>query len=154
MAKPEFQNCFILWIEEQYEEYDPLLDDLRELVGPEHIVVVRTENEGRSQLREHAFDLVLLDLMLPRNEDERKAGLIRLEAGTRLLHELRQNEGWATHRDCNVVVLTARGNPEALKEVEDLLSSHGCLIQKPIPIEDIVQKVKNVLEELQRERKT
>jgi CheY-like chemotaxis protein len=129
----------ILWIEDQTEEYDPLLDDLQGLVGQENLVVVRTEEEGRFQLRGHAFDLVLLDLMLPRDEGESKEGLIRIESGQRLLRELRQNTDWATSPDCKVVVWTARASPDALTEVNALLGPSGRLMRKPIPIEDIVR---------------
>jgi DNA-binding NarL/FixJ family response regulator len=154
MEELAFPNRSILWIEEQCEEYDPLLEDLQDLVGREHMVVACTEEEGHSQLEERAFDLVILDLMLPQNDEHYKVGLIRLEAGQRLLRDLRENMGWATSPNCSVLVLTARGNPDALAEVENLLKPSGLLIQKPAPVEEIVQVVREMLEEAQRDRRS
>lgn len=148
MEKKVFPNYSILWIEDQYEEYDPLFNDLQDLVGKGHVTVSQTEDDGRSLLQNKAFDLVILDLLLPKNENERRLNLIHLEAGIRILQELRNNESWATHRNCKVLVFTARGNPDALAEVGELLDSNGELIEKPTHVEDVIQLVKELLEEI------
>jgi CheY-like chemotaxis protein len=139
----------ILWIEDQPEEYGPLLEDLQGLVGQGNLVLAYTEEEGRSQLRGHAFDLVLLDLMLPQNDVKHKIGMVLLDAGQRLLGELRQNTDWVTSPDCKVVVCTARRNPDVLAEVEESLFPHGRLIQKPAPMGEIVRVIREMLEEIE-----
>jgi CheY-like chemotaxis protein len=145
VTDPIFTNQRILWIEEQYEEYDPLLEDLQALVGQEHVILARTGDGGRKELRHHFFDIVLLDLMLPQNEKEINLELIHLETGQQLLRELRQNTDWATPKDCKVVVFTARGNSDALNEVQSLLGPFGELIEKPTPVENVLQVVHEML---------
>lgn len=143
----------ILWIEEQYDEYNPVLKKLGQLVGPDNVHTARTEEQGLAELQRASFDLVLLDLMLPRNDDELEAGLTRREAGVRILRQLRQNDDWETSKDCIVVVFTARGGAEMRGNVKELLGSRGFLIQKPADIPEVLAGIHQGLERVQEEKR-
>jgi CheY-like chemotaxis protein len=117
------------------------------------VVVARTTDDGRNQLRERAFNLLLLDLMIPQNEDDLKLDLITLDAGQRILRELHENMDWITHPNCKIVVLSAQANLDALAEITNLVGSFGCLIHKPTSEEDIVQVIREMSEETMNDGK-
>jgi DNA-binding response OmpR family regulator len=145
MSKAEPNRTRILWIEEQYSEYD-LLDDLRVLAGGRDSVdAAPTMKEGYRLLTEEHYDLVLLDLMLPWTEQQYDAGLIQLNGGEWLLDQLRHSRDWATSQDCYVLVLTARGDKETLVRVKDLLGLRGEILNKPLPGEAILERVQSAL---------
>ena len=77
----------ILWIEDQPEEYYPLIERLRRLPWVERVETAQTEKEAQWKLVGQHFGLVILDVMLPPDEDALNAERVSLNAGRRLLTE-------------------------------------------------------------------
>jgi CheY-like chemotaxis protein len=135
----------ILWIEEQWDEYFPLNELLGKIVGEENVQIAENQDDGVNYLKNISFDLVIMDIMLPRNKEQQKYKVVTLEAGINILRDLRNNTDWQTSPSCNVIALTARGNPEPLNLIQTLLGEKGKLIGKPAVIDAIIDQVKQYL---------
>lgn len=142
---PQYPHLRVLWIEEQTDEYYPIDEDL---MGLFTLQIAETVDKGFQYLKEEQYNLILLDLMLPANDNEYMLYNVHLEAGQRILRALRLSEeakSWATSSSCQVIVLTARGDKEALAEVRDLIGENGRLIQKPVDPDEFIQQVCMIL---------
>ena len=109
------------------------------------MIIEQTEDEGLQALQNRRFDLLILDLMLPRNREEQMIGSVHLDAGVRILQELRENNNWFTKKDCPVIIFTARGNAIILDKVKKLIESEENFFQKPASLDSIFQRIINLL---------
>lgn len=143
--QPKNPDINILWIDEQIYEYYPNDEILAQLFN---LTQANYEEEGIEYLKQNRYDLVLLDLMLPKNKEEYDRSLVHLGTGQHILQQLRnqdESEKWATPFDCAVIVFTARGNKDALSQVIKLIGEHGELLQKPVLGDVLIEKVYAVL---------
>jgi len=142
---PQFPHLKVLWIEEQIDEYYPIDEDIKGLFT---VHVAETVEKGVQNLKTESYDLVILDLMLPINVEEYKLYNVHLEAGQRILRQLRnaeESKKWATSSNCRIIVFTARGDEEALAEVGNLIGTNGKLIQKPVDPDEFIKEVRAIL---------
>jgi len=95
--------------------------------------------------RTTAYDLVILDIMLPAGQYECQRGLVMKDAGATLLDDLRRDSisGSKTKPDVPVVALTAI----ASTEIHERICRHHAvyLAVKPIDPEEVVQLIRSVI---------
>jgi len=113
----------ILWIEDELRGIEAGVDLLkgllREKVRKEILVeeapTVEEAEKRFTARRDSPPDLVLLDLMLPRNQQwlDAKPRRMDMNAGFFLWHRLRMQKEWGEKiAEVPILVVTARGNPE------------------------------------------
>ncbi len=74
--------------------------------------------------------------------------MVNLEGGQLILRELRdpkESGNWATPSNCQVIVFTARGDSQALEEIENLIGENGKIVHKPVLPEELVAEVSIIL---------
>ena len=121
----------LFWIEDQLDEFvnggwGVLKAELTkrefELEG-EQPRAAKTVEEAEKMLQ--AFDTsesqkpdgILLDLMLPQDEEELKNGKVDLDAGYLIWFEIRHLKRWSSLASVPIVVITARGRPEYMDQM-------------------------------------
>jgi CheY-like chemotaxis protein len=121
----------ILWLD---EEPDSLRYESRivENMGFQ-IVWASTVSGAVKLIRDHCFDLVIADLLLPLDEFHRERGSVDMEAGLKFIETLRNNERTGnTPVDIDVIVITAVVSTERLEKVRNTLNVNGLILHKPI----------------------
>ena len=138
----------VIWIEEEpgYVRYEQLEAQARGWV----ITSVRTADEALEKVRTVEFDLVVLDLILPRDEYDDKRGLINTRAGVDFLRALRDPaEGSRTPPHVPVLVISCVVSPSARREVISHLSDDRFFLSKPVDQEAyrlILDEISDLLE--------
>jgi len=143
----------ILWIEDQLlairDGVETLEDLVRKRMNRDPVIIgaggdVETALAKLKQYSASPPDIIILDLMLPRNEKARKEGRVDMNAGFFLWHRLRHQEFGAEMAKVKVLVVTARGNPEfrAAMEEDEKLKWVG----KPVGPSDLMEAIKELLE--------
>jgi CheY-like chemotaxis protein len=62
-------------------------------------------------------DVILLDLMLPQDEEDLRQRRVDLDGGYLLWFEIRQMRKWPTLAEVPILIITARGRPEYRDQV-------------------------------------
>jgi CheY-like chemotaxis protein len=89
--------------------------------------------EASKLIRAQAFDVVILDLILPTDESALRKGMVSTEAGIALLNDIRnQMRPGPTPPDVPLLVVSAIGSKEQRFAVVKMLSSERYFIQKPV----------------------
>ncbi len=142
-------NKQLLWVDDEWPRQGGRRRLLEELVGKDNLTLVQTAEAAERALQgEQQFDCVLIDIMLPRNDEDLHLELVHLDAGIAILKLIRDGAYSAVSKDVPVVALTARGNNEAIKQIEQLLTgNHDHLLPKPARSDDVRRAVKKALEE-------
>ena len=128
--KDKGNSLTILWIEDQLAELKEGVEELERLIKakPKWNEVHRVEaltvdaaEKTLGELKDNPPDLIILDIMLSRTEETRKARLPRVDmnAGFFLWHRIRVLEEWGkAMTKVPIVVVTGRGNPEFRPKME------------------------------------
>jgi CheY-like chemotaxis protein len=92
-----------------------------------------TVAEASKLIQNHIFDLIILDLILPKDEATLKNGMVDTEAGISLLKYIRNPQRLGkTASNVPVLVISAIGSPEQRSDVIKMLASERHFIRKPI----------------------
>jgi len=118
------------------EDVRKLVSKIVERAGYE-AVVAKNGLEGMGKVREHKPDLIILDMLMPK------------ESGVRMYHELKTDEPL---RDIPVIVLSAIPKKSFLRSQEVLAEFAGqsvpepeAYIEKPEEPEELVELIKKIL---------
>jgi len=100
-------------------------------------------------LQDYVFDLIILDLILPKDEPAQKNGMVDTEAGILLLNYIRdpQRSG-QTPSDVPVLIVSAIGSPEQRSEVIKMLTSERYFVRKPIDENRFIQIIHELDQQL------
>ncbi len=109
----------ILWIEDQLLELEAGVKEVTDLLNMRynHVKIIRAEwvskaEEEINRLKDTPPDLILLDMMLPRTEDDYKNKKVDLNAGFLIWHRLRKQREWGLKiANIPILVVTALSRP-------------------------------------------
>ena len=137
----------VLWVDDESPRKRRLLRRLREHLGEDNLLLGRTVEEAENYLMgDLRIDCILLDIMLPQDDLELANAMVRLDAGIEILRQLKSGAYSAAPQGTPVIVITARGNEEAIVEIRRLLvdgSDH--LIRKPSSTRTVLETVARTL---------
>lgn len=143
------QNPFrILWIEDQFGQLQEGVDEVKRVLTADHglnieIVSARTITNAEEALRASAKpNVILLDIMLPRDDESLKAGHVDMNGGYLIWYRLRKgsnSEYGRVTRQVPIVVVTARARPafRAQMETDDKLK----WLEKPVAPSEIANAI-------------
>lgn len=121
----------VLWVEDEQNSmsYEVALAELQHW----QITWADTAARGLELVRDTAFDLVVVDLILPQNDFEKTRGFVDAVAGVHLIESVREptREG-CTPPDVPILVITAVVTDEIKAKVLDKLESSRYYLNKPL----------------------
>ena len=143
-------NKGILFIDEEPEYIRPYIEALRD--EGYKVTLATTVDQAYRLLDEQEFDLIVLDLIMPPGQSEKKETREELnyaETGIRLCKYIRDKLGFI---DIPIIFLTVVTDPTIHQEIRKLERRYGLkprILIKPILPSEVVTEVRKVLQEFQ-----
>jgi CheY-like chemotaxis protein len=121
----------VLWVEEEPSSLRYERSRVAQLGW--NLTECTTVAEASKLIQNRIFDLIILDLILPKDESTLKNGMVDTEAGISLLKYIRDPQRLGkTALNVPVLVVSAIGSPEQRSEVIKMLTSERYFVRKPI----------------------
>jgi CheY-like chemotaxis protein len=137
----------VLWVEEEPSSLRYERSRVAQLGW--NLIECTTVAEAVKLIQNHTFDLIILDLILPKDESTLKNGMVDTEAGISLLKYIRDPQRLGkTALDVPVLVVSAIGSPEQRFEVIKMLTSERHFIRKPINLNIFIQIIHELNKQL------
>ncbi len=125
-----FKNQINILVVEDSEASAMLIQSIFEETETFKINIAKSVSFARALLKKQSFELILLDLMLPKVD------------GFTFLKELKQNEA---SKNIPVVIVSALATPETIKKCKDLGAK--AFISKPIGENKLLEKIIQILKD-------
>jgi CheY-like chemotaxis protein len=106
------KNCRILWVEDDYKNLLPLIEPLRKIYLFDYAV---NEREAIALLKEHFYDLIILDIILPEGvyyEDRDPEAYVGLKLLDKIINELKI--------ETQIIVITVVNDRRIMGKINDL----------------------------------
>ena len=155
MSEP--RELSVMWIEDQMEDLTDGLpvvqDQLRDQrfhINEDGSWTAKTVEEAEDKLTaceesEVKPDVILLDLMLPMDQEDADRERVDLDAGYLLWFEIRKMRKWPSLVEVPILIITARGRPE-YKEQVTAPGERTLWRSKPASPADVAKSIATLLE--------
>jgi CheY-like chemotaxis protein len=113
------------------------------------ITSANTVSKALDLIRDNTFDLVVADIILPRNDLERQQGFVDPDAGIQMLEAIRDsNRTSGTPRSVPILVVTAVVSIEQKAKIVKKLLAPRYYLSKPVNDNEYRKMVKELTEAL------
>jgi CheY-like chemotaxis protein len=144
----------IMWIEDQIEPFivglEVLIEELRSRgfeLADERLEARTVEDAERMlddcEISAPKPDVILLDLMLPQDQEDLRQSKVDLDGGYLIWFELRKMQKWPTLAEVPVLIITARGRPEYRDQVTSDPATKW--LSKPAAPSEVAEIIKQLL---------
>ena len=144
----------MIWIEDQIEEFIVGLESLREELRNRGFELTDEIQKAKTvEAAELMLDacepsapkpgVILLDLMLPQDEEDLQQNKVDLDGGYLIWFEIRHMRKWPTLAEVPVLIITARGRPEYRDQVAADRATRW--LSKPADPSRVAEDIKQLL---------
>ena len=140
-------SLHVLWVDDEPQSlrYERRLAELHDW----NIESALNTESALDLTSKNTFDLLIVDIILPRSQYEQDRGYVNADAGIELLRALRDPGRCAsTPADVPIAVITAVVSSEKLARIKDLLGANPKYLAKPIAEEEYERLVTNLSQAL------
>jgi len=147
----------ILWIDSMPDSLRGFSDTLKSYFSSrdtrQEIGWATTREEAWKLLQEDDFQLLIIELALPKNESEKELCMISFNAGIDLLRRYHSEIVSVSNRQFPVIVFTTTGPGPRMKRAKRQLRDGDIYIEKTVTIKEFALRTSSIFDEVIRKTK-